>query len=282
GSHEDSRVLLLARYIHRASPRREEPFVALNCAALPRDLLEAELFGIEQGVATGVRSRPGKFELADGGTLFLDEIGDMAFETQAKILRVLQEAEVYRVGGQEPRKARVRVVAATNQDLDELREDGRFREDLYHRIADWRVDLPALRERRADIPNLAAHFLQREVDKAGIQVAGISRGAMKILESFSWPGNVRQLEREMARAALFVEDGELLQSSHLQESLKEDSESRPREQSGTLKQRLERWERMEIAQAIEEHDGNLSAVARALDIGRSTLYRRMKELGMDG
>lgn len=272
---------LLARYLHEASPRREEPFVALNCAALPRDLLEAELFGIEKGVATGVRSRAGKFELADGGTLFLDEIGDMAFETQAKILRVLQEGEVYRVGGQEPRQARVRVVAATNRNLDELREEGRFRQDLYHRIADWRVDIPSLRERRADIPNLAAHFLQREVQKAGIQVAGISRGAMKILQSCPWPGNVRQLEREMARAALFVEDGELLQSSHLQESLKEGGDTVLRERGGTLKQRLERWERMEIAQAIEQHEGNLSAVARALDIGRSTLYRRMKELAME-
>ncbi|MDX1645468.1 MAG: sigma-54-dependent Fis family transcriptional regulator, partial [Thermoanaerobaculia bacterium] len=139
---------LLARYVHAASLRREGPFVALNCAALPRDLLESELFGVEAGAATGVAERPGRFELADGGTLFLDEIGDMALETQAKILRALEEDEVYRVGAAEPRPARVRVVAATNRDLDSLLQTDRFRRDLYHRIADWRAELPPLRRRR--------------------------------------------------------------------------------------------------------------------------------------
>ncbi|MGD2116082.1 MAG: sigma 54-interacting transcriptional regulator, partial [Acidobacteriota bacterium] len=275
---------VLARYIHRASPRRDEPFVAINCAALPRDLLEAELFGIEQGVATGVRSRPGKFELADGGTLFLDEIADMAPETQAKILRVLQEGEVYRVGGQEPRSARVRVLAATNQDVDRAMADGRFRGDLYHRIADWRVELPPLRERRGDVPNLAAFFLQREARKLGLRVAGISRGAMERLRAASWPGNIRQLEREMARAVLFVGEGELLESSHLRTEIDgpgAGARGGAGGSGGSLTERMERWERLEIEQVIAEHGGNLSAVARALDIGRSTLYRRIEALGIE-
>ncbi|MEM7354325.1 MAG: sigma 54-interacting transcriptional regulator, partial [Acidobacteriota bacterium] len=212
---------VLARYLHAASPRSGQAFVALNCAALPRDLLESELFGIEQGVATGVASRPGKFEMAAGGTLFLDEIGDMALETQARILRVLQEGEVYRLGGQEPRSADVRVVAASHRDLDAMLREGSFRSDLYHRIADWTVRLPSLRERRGDIPNLAAHFLAREVERRGLRIAGISRGAMDLLEAYDWPGNIRQLEREMCRAALFLEKGELLESSHLQEAIRQ-------------------------------------------------------------
>ena len=147
----------MARYIHAASQRAEERLVTLNCAALPRDLLEAELFGVEKGAATGVTARPGKFELAHQGTLFLDEIGDMALETQAKILRVLQEHEVFRLGGNEPRPAEVRVLAATNRDLEAMLEDGGFRRDLYHRIADWVVELPPLL-RRSLPPDVAAHL----------------------------------------------------------------------------------------------------------------------------
>lgn len=208
---------VLARFIHSASPRHQAPFIALNCAALPRDLLEAELFGIEQGVATGVNARAGKFELADEGTLFLDEIGDMALDTQARILRVLQEREVYRLGSRAPRSADVRVLAATNRDISTMLSTGEFRNDLYHRIADWTVELPPLRRRIADIPNLAAHFLRAATQLRGTNIAGISQGAVDALVAFAWPGNIRQLEREMARAALFLDEGELLQSSHLQE-----------------------------------------------------------------
>lgn len=265
---------VLARWIHRASPRAGRPFVALNCAALPGDLLEAELFGIERGVATGVEPRPGKFELADRGTLFLDEIGDMAPETQAKILRVLQEGEVYRLGGTAPRAARVRVIAATNRDLDALLDAGGFRTDLYHRIADWSVTLPTLPERRADIPNLAAYFLAREARERGISVAGISRAALEALERHDWPGNVRQLEREMGRAALFLEDGELLESAHLSKAVREPK----REAPVTLEDRLQEVERREIRRTLDRHDGDVTAAARELGLGRSTLYRRIKEL----
>ena len=268
---------VLARYLHAASSRAEGPFVALNCAALPRDLLESELFGIERGVATGVESRAGKFEIAAAGTLFLDEIGDMALETQARILRVLQEGEVYRLGGQEPRSADVRVIAASHRDLEAMQREGSFRSDLYHRIADWTVSLPRLAERRADIPNLAAYFLAREARRRGLEIAGISRGAMELLVAYGWPGNIRQLEREMARAALFLENGELLESSHLQQAI------RQAEPAGvpSLRARLERVERREIRQALAQRGGNVSAAARDLQMGLSTLYRRMQALGVD-
>lgn len=268
---------VLARFVHQASPRHRGPFVALNCAALPRDLLEAELFGIEKGVATGVESRPGKFELAHEGTLFLDEIGDMPPEVQAKILRVLQEASVYRLGAREPRPAQVRVVSATNRDLDGLLAGGAFRVDLFHRIADWRVHLPPLRERRADIPNLAAHFLAREGDRCGIRPGGISRTALAALQRYAWPGNVRQLEREMARSVLFLEDGELLETRHLQSALLAPAvaPTGPR-----LEDVLADAERRAILRALEVTSGDAAQAAERLGIGRSTLYRRIKELGI--
>jgi len=269
---------LLARYLHAASDRALAPLVTLNCAALPRDLLESELFGVERGVAAGVEARPGKFEAAHGGTLLLDEIGDMALETQAKILRVLQEGEVYRVGAHSPRPADVRVLSATNQDLETMLEDGGFRSDLYHRIADWVVELPPLRSRQADIPNLAAHFLARNAAERGVLVAGISRSAVEALIAYHWPGNVRQLEKEMARASLFVEDGELLDTSRLQPRI---GEARGALASETLKDVLERTEREYILEVLAQCAGAVPAAADRLGIGDSTLYRRMKALGIE-
>ncbi len=268
---------VLARYLHAASPRCEKAFVDLNCAALPRDLLESELFGIESGVATGVEPRPGKFEMADGGTLFLDEIGDMALETQARILRVLQEGEVYRLGGQKPRSADVRVIAATLRDLDQMMAEGTFRSDLYHRIADWTVQIPPLRRRRIDIPNLAAYFLDQEARRRGLAVGGISRGAMELLEAYDWPGNVRQLLREMARASLFLEAGDLLESSHLRDAIR----SARRQKVESLKEKLETVERTEISQALARHQWNVPSAAKELRLGVSTLYRRMRDLDVE-
>jgi transcriptional regulator with AAA-type ATPase domain len=268
---------VLARYLHRASPRRDGPFVTLNCAALPRDLLEAELFGIERGVATGVAARPGKFEQADGGTLCLDEIGDMASETQARILRVLQEGEVFRVGAQRPRPARVRVVSATNRDLQRLRREGAFRDDLYYRIADWVVTVPPLRERPADIPQLAAWFLQHESRRLGRRVAGLSRAALAALVAYPWPGNVRQLEREISRAVLFVGDGELLESSRLSPEVREHAERAP----ASLAERLESHERRELAAALDRAGGNVARAAEDLQVPLSTFYRRLKRLGLE-
>jgi DNA-binding NtrC family response regulator len=271
---------LLARYLHAASTRSDGPFVALNCAALPRDLLEVELFGIERGVATGVDSRPGKFELADGGALFLDEIGDMAPETQASILRVLQERLVYRLGGREPHAARIRVVAATNRDLTPMLDEGRFRTDLYHRIATWVVELPPLRERRADIPNLAAYFLAREAARHKRRVGGLSRGAVEALSAFDWPGNVRQLEHEMARAVLFLEDGEMLDTLRLHPDILARAGERPGG-AGALEEARAAAEREEIVAALQAHRGDVGAAAERLGISRATAYRRIKSLGID-
>jgi transcriptional regulator with AAA-type ATPase domain len=269
---------VLARYLHQASPRANGPFLGLDCAALPTDLLEAELFGIEKGVATGVDERPGKFELATDGTLFLDEIGDMALETQAKILRILQSGECYRLGSRQPHMVNVRVAAATNCDLRAMLADGLFRTDLYHRIATWVVDLPPLRHRRVDIANLAAFFLAREAGKRGLRVKGISRAAIDALEAFSWPGNIRQLENEMARAVLFLEDGELLDTGRLAEEIRGAGAETP---PGSLRATLDRTERLEISAALDEKDGNIDATAERLGISRATLYRRMKALAIE-
>lgn len=268
---------VLARYIHAASRRADAPLMTLNCAALPGDLLEAELFGVEQGVATGVDARPGRFEQAHGGTLFLDEIGDMALETQAKILRVLQEKEVYRLGAANSRPADVRILSATNRDIDELLESGAFRADLYHRIADWVVEIPPLRNRREDIPNLAVHFLSQACAEAGVDASGISKAALDVLVSAPWPGNIRQLEREMSRVALFLEDGDLLDTTRLQGSLFSRSED-----AGirSLKEVLEEAERDAIEGALVAAGGDVVAAAASLGVGRSTLYRRMGALGI--
>ncbi len=268
---------VLARYIHAASRRAEGPFVPLNCAALPRDLLESELFGIERGVATGVEQRAGKFEAANEGTLFLDEIADMTLETQARILRALQEREVYRLGGHQPRPARVRVLAATNRDLNELIRQGNFRSDLYHRIATWSVELPPLRNRRADIPNLAAHFLSREAASRGLRIAGISRAAIEVLTGHSWPGNIRELENEISKAVLFIHDGELLDTGRLNPEIISQTNGKT---GPSLKEVLEHVEKEQIRLALSESKQNVSAAAKKLDIGLVTLYRRMKALGI--
>ncbi len=273
---------VLARFVHACSPRATGGWVALNCAALPEDLLEAELFGIERGVATGVEARPGKFEQADRGTLFLDEIGDMALATQAKILRVLQEGEVYRIGGRAARPARVRVISASNQALPAMVEAGDFRLDLYHRIADCRFTLPPLRERLADLPNLAATFLCQAAEELGIVVRGISQAALEALLAFPWPGNIRQLEREMARAALFLEDGELLQSRHLHREIAGPSSTGDFDPpTHALRSHLERFERGVIVEALLRNGRNVRATAEELEVGRTTLYRRMQELRIE-
>lgn len=269
---------VVARFIHRSSLVSNGPFLALNCASLPKDLLESELFGIEQGVATGVEARPGKFESAENGTLFLDEIGDMAPETQAKILRVLQSKEVYRLGGRKPTPISCRIIAATNRDISFMLGSGDFREDLYHRIAGWVVDIPPLRQRREDIPNLAAHFLSTEADKISLRIRGLSKAAVDVLMAFSWPGNIRQLEQEMARSVLFLEDGELLDCARLSEEIRNEG---PGGLGGALAASLERVEADEITLALARHP-SVDAAAEALGISRATLYRRIKALGLVG
>jgi DNA-binding NtrC family response regulator/pSer/pThr/pTyr-binding forkhead associated (FHA) protein len=268
---------VLARFIHSASPRATFTLVAINCASLPRDLLESELFGVEKGVATGVDARPGKFEMADQGTLFLDEIGDMAAETQAKILRVLQEKEVFRIGGHTPRPARCRVIAATNRPIHKMISDGTFRADLYHRIATWEVELPPLRRRRSDIPNLAAFFLTEEAQRLGIRVRGISRAALRALRRYRWPGNVRQLQNEIARSVLFLEDRELLDTGRLSAAIRGQQTAQI---GSALSDILEAVERDEILATLEACGSDTTTAAEVLQMSRPTLYRRIKALGI--
>ncbi|MCB1626348.1 MAG: sigma 54-interacting transcriptional regulator [Xanthomonadales bacterium] len=269
---------LFARYLH-AQAGDERPWIALNCAALPEDLLEAELFGIDKGIATGVSERAGCFEQADGGTLFLDEVGDMAASTQAKILRVLQEKQVLRVGSQRARPARVRLIAATHCDLDAMVESGQFRRDLYHRLADWTVELPALRQRREDVANLAAHFLSAEMRRLGKRFGGLSEAAVARLQGYGWPGNVRELEREMLRCALFLQSGEALLTGHLQPRFRQPS--LPDETADdSLKGQLLQAERKIISTALAQCDGDVKVAAERLDCGSSTLYRRIDLLGL--
>lgn len=269
---------VLARFIHGASPRVTRDFVAINCASLPRDLLEAELFGVEKGVATGVEARAGTFEKADQSTIFLDEIGDMSLETQAKILRVLQEREVFRIGGSTPRPARARVIAATNRPIHTMLAEGTFRSDLYHRIATWEVELPPLRRRRPDISNLAAYFLAREAKRYGVRVPGVSRAALRLLRRYRWPGNIRQLKNEIARAVLFLERGELLDSARLSPMIRGQE---PLQTGTSLTQILETVERDEIIAALGACGGDTAATAERLQISRPTLYRRIKGLGIE-
>lgn len=269
---------LMARYLHRLSDPGA-PFIAINCAALPTDLLESELFGIERGVATGVDERPGCFEQAHGGILFLDEIGDMAADTQARILRVLQEGEVVRVGGSKPRPARPRVISATNRAVDELVERGDFRLDLLHRISGWEVRLPPLRERPADIANLALYFLGRYARDRKIRVRGISQRALECLQRYHWPGNVRELQQEMHRVSVFLTDGDMLASEDLRAAIRGTAEL---DGGTTLEARLAAAERSIIRQTLAETEGNMSRAAEILGVARSTLYRRCAQLGLDG
>ena len=268
---------LLAQFVHRADGDQERPFIALNCAALPPDLLEAELFGIEKGVATGVEARAGCFERAHGGTLFLDEIGDMSLDTQAKILRVLQDGEVVRVGGSKAVSARPRIVSATNRDIEAMVADGSFRLDLLHRIAGWEVTLPPLRERPADIANLAVHFLVEACRARKTRIRGISQRALDCLRRYNWPGNVRELQREMHRVAVFLGQNDLLTGKDLRAAIRDASRVADND---SLEGQLAVAERAIIKHALARADGNISAAARQLDVSRSTLYRRLEQLDL--
>ncbi len=271
---------VLARYLHAASNRSQGPFVALNCAALPRDLLESELFGIERGVATGVESRAGKFEMAAAGTLFLDEIGDMAPPTQAKVLRALEERKVYRVGGRAGVEVDVRFLAATHRDLEALIEEGAFRQDLYHRLAAHVARIPPLRERREDVALLAGHFFARELERTGTSSPGLTRGALGALCEYSWPGNVRELILEIAQAVLLLDPGEPLGLDHLSERVRSalDLEAPP---PLTLDAHLRRAERQAFAAALAAAGGDAARAIDQLGVSRATFYRKVKELGLE-
>jgi len=292
---------LIAKAVHYHSSRWEGPFVAINCSAIPRDLLESELFGYERGAFTGAAERrSGKFEQAAGGTLFLDEIGDMPLELQSKLLRVLQEREFQRVGGHETLHVDMRVVAATNQELSEAVREGRFREDLFFRLNVVPIDVPPLRERVSDIPELVQYFIEKINRDLGTDKSGIAPTAEAALLEYPWPGNVRELENALIRAAVVAPERMLMKSdfalanarpapSARGESLAETVRARTRERFEALGERdpvdlyanlLEEFERPLLEVTLERTGGNQVRAAQILGINRNTLRKKLATLGL--
>ena len=268
----------VARHIHQASARRRGPFIAVNCAALVETLLEAELFGIEERTATGVRGRRGKFELAHGGTLFLDEVGDLSPTAQAKLLRVLQDFTVERVGSHLPRTFDTRVVAATNRGLQDLVGAGRFRADLYYRLSGVEIAVPPLRERRGDIPELVEHFLGQN-GRTGTRVGLTAMGA---LQAFDWPGNVRQLARALEHA-IAVSNGGELRLEHLPRAVVGAAQIRPFEVPATPGcQSLRAWSSVYVRDVLERCNGNKRRACDVLDISFHTLKAYLAYGGASG
>ena len=290
---------LVARALHRHSPRGEKPFIAINTAAIPKDLLESELFGHERGAFTGAQAaRRGRFEQADTGTLFLDEIGDMPPDLQTRLLRVLSDGQFYRVGGHQPIKVNVRIIAATHQDLEDRVKHGLFREDLFHRLNVIRLRLPALRERREDIPLLIKHFLQHSATELGVETKQPSVAALKYLSAVNWSGNVRQLEN-VCHWLTVMAPGQNIDVADLPPELKEDSskstaamswqdalaaevmDALTRDEQNILETRTNIFERILIVKALEHTHGRRIEAANQLGMGRNTLTRKIQELGIE-
>jgi transcriptional regulator with PAS, ATPase and Fis domain len=288
---------VFARWLHENSNRADKPFVAINCGALPADLIEAELFGVEKGAFTGAQqSRAGRFERADGGTLFLDEAGDLAPATQVKLLRVLQTGEFERLGDQKTRKVDVRLVAATNVDLKKAIADGRFRADLYYRLATYPVTIPPLRERKSDIPLLAASLLEKYAQAYNKRIEGVSDRAMQMLMAHAWPGNVRELENLIERGVLLAPEGHPIEAEHLFADVSgevevgidpsgvvvgQDASRRARlcEQLLDSAFDLNDFEQQLLDLAVHRAGGNLARAARSLGITRRQLDYRLKRNG---
>jgi DNA-binding NtrC family response regulator len=276
---------LVAQALHQRSQRRTRPFIAVNCAAISRELVESELFGHEKGAFTGADARRvGRFEAAEGGTIFLDEIGDMAPETQAKVLRVSQERSFERVGGTQPIEVDVRIVAATHRDLEREVEEGRFREDLYYRLRVVEVALPPLRERRQDIPLLADRFLEQLAERLGRERKRLSEEALAALVRYAWPGNVRELRNVVEQAAV-LSSGAAIE----EEDLRLDPRM-PVASSGSADTALpfreakqgavEAFERAYLLRALRDHGGNVSRTAEAIGMVRQSLQQKIRELGL--
>ncbi len=272
---------LVARAIHRNSLRKDEAFVQVNCAAIPEELIESELFGHEKGSFTGATEKQiGKFELADKGTIFLDEVGDMSQRTQAKVLRVLQEGEVERIGSQKTIKVDVRVIAATNKNLEEEIEKGEFREDLYFRLSVIPVRVPPLRERTEDIPVLVQHFVQEFSVANNFRSKAISPAAMEALKRHPWRGNVRELRNTIERLMIMVE-GETVEPDDLSEVLrKPGGASGAPDAAGSLRDFKESAERTFLVQKLRENEWNISATANAIGTPRSNLYKKLEQYGI--
>jgi two-component system, NtrC family, nitrogen regulation response regulator NtrX len=268
---------LLAAHIHHESPFSNGPFVKVNCAAIPSDLLESELFGHEKGAFTGaISTRKGKFELADGGTIFLDEVGDLHAASQAKLLRVLQEGEFHRVGGEQPIRVAVRVISATNRNLTDLVAQQKFREDLYYRLCVVPIRVPSLRERPHDIVAMADYFLADFCLRNNFHSKEIEDETYEILECYSWPGNARELRNIVERMAILT-PGNLLTPDSVPVEIKLAGDSGPR---SNIKEARASAEREHILRALEETSWNVSGAARALGMERTNLHKRIRALGL--
>jgi two-component system nitrogen regulation response regulator NtrX len=269
---------LLASHIHRESPFCNGPFVKVNCAAIPTELIESELFGHEKGAFTGASAmRRGKFELADGGTLFLDEVGDLHEASQAKLLRVLQEGEFQRVGGEQTVRVSVRVVSATNRNLSDMVAQNRFREDLYYRLSVVPIRVPALRDRPEDIRAIAEYFLGDFCNRNNFKPKKIDDAVFATLEAYSWPGNARELRNTIERMAILSPDDKLT-TNYIPLEIRFRPDANPR---STLQDSRESAERERISEALEQTDWNVSAAARLLNIERTNLHKRIRALGLN-
>ena len=293
---------LVARLIHQNSPRRGKPFIVIDCAAIPHDLLENELFGHERGAYSGAdERREGKFDMGNGGTVFMDEIAELGFDLQSKILRVIQESEFYRIGGQKPEKVDVRSIVATQSDLEELVKKNQFREDLYHRLNVITLSLPPLRERKEDIPLLVAHFVRKYCRDLGIPIKEISIDLLEAFQNYHWPGNVRELENYVRRG-LVMERGNVLTDSYLHHIPAFGEAGRTGHESGFMqliaekfileeidwdrsniyKQMIEKIERPLFSTVLKNRRGNQVTASKILGISRNTLRMRLAELGLEG
>jgi len=275
---------LVARALHRQSPRARKPFVEVNCAAIPGELIESELFGHMKGSFTGaIQDRAGKFEQADGGTLFLDEVGDMSLAAQAKVLRVLQDGDVTRIGGAKPRKVDVRVIAATNKKLETEIGEGRFREDLYYRLNVVPIQVPPLRERREDIPLLVEHFLAQFARNDGAAPRSMDAAAVERLTAFEWPGNVRELRNTIERL-LILAPGPRVTAADVERLTGARASATGGlgglEDSSSFEEFKLAAERAFLAVKLRQHDWNVAETARALDMPRSNLYKKIERHGL--
>jgi len=277
---------LVARAIHLQSPRADRPFIEVNCAAIPETLIESELFGHEKGAFTGASAmHRGQFELADGGTLFLDEVGDMSLATQAKVLRVLQEQRFHRLGGTKLITVDVRVIAASNKNLSEAIHKGTFREDLYFRLAVLQLDVPPLRERREDIPDLVRHFMHMNVEEQGLRPREITPEALDVLARHDWPGNVREL-RNLVERVMIMARGPVIEAGDVEPLIRQAGGFHPPQvpsafDYASLKEARAAFEREYIGRKLRELGWNVSKTAETLQVERSHLHRKIKLLGIE-
>lgn len=278
---------LVANAIHFNGKRKEKPFIIVNCASIPRELLESELFGHEKGSFTGAHQRKlGKFEVADGGTIFLDEIGEMEMSLQSKILRVIQQKEFERVGGNDTLRVDVRILSATNRDLKEMVENNEFREDLYYRLSSFPILVPSLRKRRGDIVVLVNHFIEKFNKKIGTNIKGVTKKALKYFYDYNWPGNIRELENTIERCIILTESNEI-DIDVLPDPIVSQDTTLQMDKDGTMFAEhspiipFEKLKEEAIKHALARTEGNIVEAAKKLNIGRATMYRLMKKCKLD-